>query len=59
MPDMNAVKALANQNRSLPVDALEVKTVSARERTRRACGGPATHLEGRLYTLHRASKKSA
>ena len=47
------------QNQGLPVDAREVKTVRTRERTRKALGGVATHLQRSQYTLHRASKTSA
>lgn len=51
----------AGRNRGVAVCALEIKTVSARERTRRARGGAATHIyierDRRLYTPHRATKK--
>jgi len=43
-------------NRGLPVGVREVKTDRTRERTRRALGGAAPHLQRRQYTLHRARK---
>ena len=41
------------------MDAREVKAVRARERTRKALGGVAPHLQCSQYTLHSASKPSA
>ena len=57
MPDVNALSMLTSQKRGATVNALEVKTVGTRGRTRRARGGAATNQERRLYTLHRVSKK--
>ena len=57
MPDVNALSMLTSQKRGATVNALEVKTVGTRGRTRRARGGAATHLERSLYTPHRSSKQ--
>ena len=46
-------------SRGLPVDVREVKTDRTRERTRRALGGAAPHLQRSQYTFHRMSKTSA
>ena len=50
MPVLKAENMLANQSRGLPADALDVKTIGTRERTRKARDGAATHRERRLYS---------